>query len=232
LTSEEAREVLGVSVEVFTVAQLKSAFRRQSFLVHPDTGGNEESFQRLVQAFEVLKGSAKIVGGKETVEGRPLSELGKGYPLTQSAKTCDLCEGRGYRVFHRKKRQTIKCDKCGGTGLNRYPCRKCDGEGTYVNSQGKKRRCSWCGGSGWFYPPASETDAQGSTAPLIPGTKKQGRICFDCDGTGKVEGWEIDGEEEYYAVCERCNGIGETQMFNPVLPRGFLSQLDKKARTP
>jgi len=234
MISRDAREILRLP-ESFTFAELKTAFRAKSFFAHPDAGGSDEAFRLLVEAFDLLKGSARIGGDKETVEGRPLSELGQGYPLTESAKTCELCEGRGYRIFHRRKRQMLQCDKCGGTGLNRYPCRKCEGEGSYVNSKGKRRKCSWCEGSGWFYPSAvAEAGVKESTVPFIPGTKNRGRICFACDGTGEVEGWVVreDEEEEYYAVCERCNGVGETKLFNPVIPRGLFAQLDKAVQKP
>lgn len=235
---DEAKKLLNVPDE-FSPQALKSAFRRASFLKHPDAGGTQEDFVALMQAFEVLKSYASAFGAsaKEmrtltTVDGTPLDKLGKGYPLTVSARTCDKCQGHGYRKFHDTVQAQVACQHCGGQGLVRYPCKKCSGTGDYKHPKTGKivGKCYSCNGSGWFYP----EDKRPTKHPFgtwgvfarvryIPGSRKRGQTCRYCNGDGAV--WkELKKDGVLYAVCETCQGVGEVKMANPVIPRGFLTR--------
>ena len=161
-----------------------------------------------------------------TIEGQRLSDLGKGYPITVSAKTCEFCHGRGYQTAHKMKR--APCSKCEGTGLVRYPCRRCNGSGKYNHPNTGKfiGECRGCKGTGWFYP-FSKRPSLGIFGPYakdVPGTDKEGVPCRSCNGTGEDFFSRISTEEvEYYFTCTYCEGVGEIKMKNPVLPRGYFT---------
>jgi len=233
-----ARELLGFSVDAkFTFTELKSAFRKQSLLAHPDTGGSGEAFQELQAAFSTLEGHVSATGASgtdkalSTVDGTPLVELGHGYPLTTSARTCETCQGRGYQEFTKTVGyETATCEKCGGGGLVRYPCRKCGGDGKYKHPKTGKvsGECYLCKGTGWFYPRKKKQYSARSAfdflrrARYIPGTDKVGQTCNACDGHGTVEVPKKD-IRKIYNKCTKCAGVGEIEMRNPVIPRGFLA---------
>jgi hypothetical protein len=54
-TRKEALEVLGVDEDA-TTAEIQSAFDKQAFVAHPDHGGDDGSFRRLVEARKVALG--------------------------------------------------------------------------------------------------------------------------------------------------------------------------------
>jgi DnaJ-class molecular chaperone len=231
----EAKKLLDVPDE-FSPHALKSAFRRASFLKHPDAGGSQEEFIALMQAFDVLKPCATTAGASPeemqtltTVDGTPLADLGKGYPLTVSARTCEKCSGLGYKEFHETDRKLGTCKKCGGSGMVRYPCKKCGGSGDYKHPRTGRvtGKCYRCDGSGWFYPehkrpPRGSLFGFFDRIKYIPGTRKRGQTCRACDGTGQV--WQdVDVGATLYAICETCKGKGEVKMANPVIPRGYLA---------
>lgn len=90
--------------------------------------------------------------------------------------------------------------------------------------------CSYCKGAGyherkrksikWFpYKPCGICQAMGST--------------WGCRTCGKLYFKHTDTIEIYYAICAPCQGKGEIEIFNPVIPKGFLSagpSLGQKAR--
>ena len=53
LEKDEPYEVLGIEA-TSSWAEIKSAYRKQTFLTHPDHGGTKEAFCRVREAFEVL----------------------------------------------------------------------------------------------------------------------------------------------------------------------------------
>ncbi len=235
MTPVEAMKIIGVKSSKFTTVELKKAFRAQSFLCHPDQGGTDNSFRELREAYEYLKSSASAPRATsapktETVEGRPLSELGKGYPITESARTCNVCSGAGYKTYHDKKHIRGTCLDCKGTGVFSYPCRTCRGEGHYKNPKTGKPAgtCKTCGGTGRFYPKHNtKTGSRWYKEMKMPnGTVIQANQCRKCDGRG--EGiFDTDGDQDYYTYCRECSGIGEIKMWNPVIPRGLLGVITK-----
>lgn len=53
-TTESIWHVLGVSRDV-TEAELKAAYRRRALATHPDRGGDDETFRRVLAAYEEAK---------------------------------------------------------------------------------------------------------------------------------------------------------------------------------
>jgi len=233
MTEQEARNLLEIG-DAFTPQDLKTAFRKASMTKHPDIGGSQEDFIALMGAFDLLKPLASATGAATgelkkitTVDGRPLSELGKGYPITISARTCDSCNGLGYREFHEQRSVMATCKRCGGCGMVRYPCKRCGGDGKYKHPRSGKvvGECHRCKGSGWFYPEDKRrhrgTFGVFERVVYIPGTDRPARKCGACNGLGRS--WqEIDQGGALYAECMKCHGVGEIKMGNPVIPRGYF----------
>jgi len=233
----EAREILGVG-DVFTYAELKAAFRAKSMIAHPDMGGDNDAFIRLQEAYDIAKGLAKAEGieGLTTAGGRPLSDLGKGYPLTEAAKTCGGCDGLGYRKYSRgtmEFKEDEPCPDCETTGLFSKKCSRCGGDGVFRNPRTGKTagKCFGCGGTGKFYPWNSRQNFSmwEYRPPRIPypdrdGDCKYGIPCRTCEGHGHVTKEVV---ETVYGICDECGGVGEIKMWNPVLHRGLLAAMGK-----
>ena len=261
----------------FTAPQLLSAYRKEAIFRHPDRGGSDDLFRELTAAYDFMKPLAQAdtfsEGPPETIGGVPLSELGKGYPLTKNACTCDQCAGKGYTEDESFREATCGCVKCKGHGIISYDCKKCAGAG-----KTKAGTCYSCRGSGRFFPRVSPEDIENEYAMdqkgrrvTIQASKKIknlfGKICFECEGTGRIP-WDVsifarmwefyerrrsritgsllaqmmvkdgiplskakeildfkgEGRQVFYHRCSKCKGIGEIEMFNPVLPRGLIAQ--------
>lgn len=277
----EASAVLRISVP-FTSNQLLAAYRREAMTRHPDRGGSDDLFRELTTAYDFMRplaSSATVEGERTTSDGTPLSELGKGFPLTKSARTCDHCEGAGYNSDEQHSGASIECPKCCGHGVISYPCRRCNGKG---ETNGTK--CRTCNGSGRFFPRVTEKEIKDGVsfqnssymkerAVTVQASAKlphvHGKICFECEGTGRIDYeeniftrfWDLDSRlrmkskmsgisyvqrmvretgctlkeaheklgfsaltiRATYHRCSVCKGIGEVEMWNPVLPRGLLS---------
>jgi DnaJ-class molecular chaperone len=238
MDKDQAKKLFGnLLAENFSRAELKKAYRVLVMDKHPDHGGTDEEFGALTSAFKLLEGQAenqkKVL---YTIDGQKLSDLGRGYPITENARTCERCEGLGFKRYSGMSTGTGKfeqCTLCGGDGLKFYPCERCKGTGRYIHPKSKKDigECYKCKGTGKFYPFNKRRGSQWrdsfgfgfrmpSTAPYIPGTQRRGIPCEKCFGDGTTE-IKTDGKP-YYLVCEECHGIGEVKMFNPVIPRGLF----------
>lgn len=214
-------------------------YRKLSFKFHPDHGGDADDFKKLTDAFKLLAKVFKDIGvaGSDdivTICGRQLSDLGKGYPITESACTCDECDGMGYRKYSGLKEGTGEyrsCEECGGDGVMSHPCKKCGGTGRYIHPRSGKDigECYRCKGSGKFYPFSKKRFDEKhyfhvfmfNEDPYIPGTRNRGIRCPACSGAKEVE-IKTDGKP-FFRVCEKCDGIGEVKMWNPVIPRGYIT---------
>jgi hypothetical protein len=204
---------------------VKKKYRRECRLLHPDVeGGSESAFKAFGGAFDNLKqlyqnGSPlfdaepleEIVEGEPqlpkmprvTVDGTPLSELGLGLGPTTNGRECLHCEQRGYTIT--KEHAKGRCQKCSGSGRHprEYPCRPCRGSGKFTQRRsGRVVDCLGCNGAGKFRHPF------------------QKEYCAVCHGSGKAP---TDRVANIYAMkCHDCNGTGETEVWNPVLPKGRL----------
>lgn len=230
----EAKEIFNIFTEKWTLQNLKSAYRKIAFVVHPDVGGTGEQFQKLKDAYDLLKGfcTNEITELDCTIEGYELSELGKGYPVTVNAKECSICNGYGYKKYHRKETIYDKCPDCEGTGIYFVKCRICSGLGHFRHPRTNKNvgTCETCQGTGKFYPPFNPksrniyNDLFGVSWILVilpNGQRVKANNCRKCNGMKEVL---IDKEVEtlYYSYCIACDGKGEIKMWNPVIPRGLF----------
>ena len=223
---EYAKRMFEYNDNSTTTSELKAKFRKLSFICHPDTGGKEEQFKELAEAYVMLLDVTHTVWTEkdETVDFIPLLNLGKGYPITVSANTCDICDGAGYKTFHETKNIRTTCPSCDGAKLVRHPCRSCSGLGYYRNPRTNKNvgECEMCHGSGWFYPQGKRT-RWFESGVFIPGTFRNGIECSTCSGRGTVVDY-TEIECKYHVKCDACDGVGEIRIWNPVIPRGLFNK--------
>lgn len=206
MTTQEAAKTLSVVLPTTSNA-LRTAFRRQSRLEHPDTSKHPEAaarFRKVVEAYGVLKvdSSALELSTEEvrtatTTDGTSLSELGNGLGFNINGIECDDCKGQGYRRYTEGSRH--RCPAC----FDPFPwntragiCKKCRGTGRFVRNGEDRGICFTCQGSGRFK-----------------------KVCPICRGSGFIDSGKPTC---YYVKCAKCEGCGETRIFNPVLPKGLL----------
>ena len=152
--------------QLFTLDELKAAYRAAVKKTHPDMGGTESDFRAIQTEYERLLLLAQETGadGKDsTIDGTPLSELGMGLGPTKNGKECLDCNGKGYNEYR--------------SGSNYVPC---PNTVHMIN-----RRCALCGDtacsnrwSWWF----------GRKEHWVRSKKKIiYHKCSHCKGTGEVE---------------------------------------------
>lgn len=231
---EEAKSTLGIENEV-NRSVIKKNFRRLCFLNHPDVGGSVEKFNTIKEAYELLIvlnfSENEAIDGCEiekTVCGIPLSELGLGLPITISAKYCDCCDGSGYVSNEiAEDYEYVGCTYCNGEGVINFPCKKCGGDGKFKRNGKVVGLCYLCGGTGRFYPVSKFNFYDASIGVIkrvyieVKNKEFWVRLCMVCDGNGRT--MKPAGKKIIHHKCSNCDGTGETEIYNPVLPRGYLA---------
>ena len=93
-----------------------------------------------------------------------------------------------------------------GTHKNGVPCKECKGKGYLRFHTPEVSICNVCQG-----------------LRMVERTNSEGRsyirICYVCNGKGVR--WLPD--VPFYQKCWKCKGKGETEIFNPVIPKGRLT---------
>lgn len=164
---QEALSTLNIEFP-FDENALKTAFRIKSKETHPDCGGNDEEFKKVMSSYDLLKGFSQVFvdgNGLVTVEGISLMDLGKGLPEKNAVK-CDACEGLGYTTTINRRL------------ISGEPCPACSGMGIIWNYLGwgnikEWKTCQRCQGRGMFSPVYQE--------------KNLYHACTRCNGTGEIE---------------------------------------------
>ena len=227
----KAKKLLGIEEALFTAQELKKAFRKQSLTHHPDVGGTKTNFENIVKAFKALEGHCSNSSETQlkTVNGTLLSKLGRGLPITTSVKPCNRCDSKGYIEYRDWTTINIECPTCAGTGVFSYPCNNCNGKGHFINHQTGKvlGNCSKCGGDGRFYPPYKAYglyDFFYIKTVFQNGKQIKAKQCTHCFGDGEVPS-KKETETTKYLECSECTGIGEIEIFNPVIPRGLFQEV-------
>jgi DnaJ-class molecular chaperone len=188
-----------------TLQQLKEEFRKKCKELHPDINPNADPhmFVKMKQAYDELVEDASLYSSSDignlkqkTVDGVYFTALGLGLrdPL-KNATTCEKCNGLG--------RTSTK---------NHVLCRNCDGRGW-----GYTFKCPDCLGTGRFFQPRAKRDV---TCRRCNGTGylrfQNAHRCLTCHGTCFVE------DETVWHFCYHCQGTGEIEIFNPVLPKNLI----------
>jgi DnaJ-class molecular chaperone len=225
----QAADVLGIELPT-EMRIAKKAYRNLAMLFHPDKGGDPEKFREIEAAYRLIGESPEHLTGAgdeglltHTVSGYPLSHLGAGFPISESAKQCDDCEGRGYTIL--REPLEVACPDCKGTGWKHLPCNRCGGSG---KGNEEMPICPQCEGSGDFIP--HEVAVKKGMTPKrgrsllgygyqVADQWPRSHYCPRCNGGKTI----IDRTGKAYALeCSECKGVGEVKMWNPVMPRGLL----------
>lgn len=99
--------------------------------------------------------------------------------------TCAFCKGKGIDPFALLSPRS-KCQVCSGTGK--------------VKVKGPTLKCAFCGGTGVFHGQRITCSVCGGKGVVTK--PKLGKICPDCDGTGKAK-------EPPGLPCVACKGKGQ-----------------------
>jgi DnaJ-class molecular chaperone len=193
---------------------------------HPDKGAalDSEDFTKIITTLDVIKENLDVINGykhtkDKTEEGQLLVNLGKGFEdKTKNTMKCSSCKGEGYIVSKNAifGVDSSFCD-CDGGFIKTAPCKHCEGTGKYTQKSGKVVDCRSCNGTG----------VHTFTKPMV---------CPKCRYTryrlrNFLFGFEkIVGYEDIYHTCHKCHGVGEIELFNPVITRGAISGAKTRSR--
>ena len=219
----DAANLLGLTLPT-TENALKTHYKRKSREEHPDTSKHPKAAERFMavkDAYDTLKKArcfdldSEDVAITRTEQGDLLSDLGKGLGPTTNGRPCSSCESTGYTTW--SERLAERCTDCHQTpdGRWEYTCRRCEGTGTFKVNGVSKGECYTCKGTGWRKP-----KNQKRTQNRVWGFGTFVNVCKKCDGTSYVH---IKVTKTHYNTCRECKGTGEIRIFNPVLPKGFLT---------
>jgi DnaJ-class molecular chaperone len=196
-----------------TKSALIKRFRELAKEKHPDTGGSDEAFKELKLNFDAAIGFAVDDSQQErdathTIDGVPLINLGYGHPRHVSAVECDRCQRRGWI-------ETVHYRYVHGTCDHTFPvpCKSCGRTGRYTNKRGEKVDCWSCQSTGWRRITVSDP--------------YRCRKCYGLWWLGTTA-----ESETVKVVCNKCDGVGEVILFNPVLQRGSIFTQPKRERRP
>lgn len=209
--SEDPYSILGVSKKA-TKADIKKAFRELSKKHHPDKGGEEQAFQKISAAYNILSDDKKRAQYDQFgAAGGPAGFGGDGGGFSGGFSQADFGDfedifssffgGGGRQSSARKSAgqrgadlevsvvldfdDSVRGIKKSFSSKNLEPCEKCEGEGGF-----DKKTCSKCNGAGAvsqrFQTPFG-TVAQQVVCPECRGQRSSfARRCSDCQGEGRV----------------------------------------------
>ena len=193
-----------------TIQDLKSAYRRKVKELHPDINPHgTELFKEFQEVYEwltspeiisIIACKGEVESAARTEDGIPLSELGLGFDNTKNGMDCPECEHLGYKKV---------------TAERFHICRECFGAGyTYSNT------CDACNGTGKFTQKNSKRVVECLRCKGLGSVRYAGiHRCTAC-----VRGYVSHPTERVtYHICYKCMGVGELEIFNPVLRKGLLT---------
>jgi DnaJ family protein A protein 2 len=185
--SQDLYKLLGIERSASS-SDVKRAFHKLALQHHPDKGGNEETFKKMQQAYEVLSddGKRRHYDATGQVPGEQMAEQGGGMPFPFPFDIGNLFGmfGQGGRPpRHRGMKPPAKQEKLKLTlaqlyfghsfqiHLDRFKaCGSCQGSGAK-----RKESCGSCGGGGMVI----QTVNLGGMVMQSQGP------CRDCNGEGR-----------------------------------------------
>ena len=191
---------------------LKAAYRKKVKDLHPDRNENDTTvmFQEMQAAYTKLSESEAILevtgNASATIEGISLADLGTGLSLVVNSVPCEYCQGKGYSTEVGSR--FVECTDCDTMGLALKTCPQCRGSRGFTTLDGSHITCRSCddlgtvpnkGDFNWF-------------------ERFWSKLCSSCNGTKR----KTVPYGQIYRRCYTCKGLGEIQIFNPVIPKGRL----------
>jgi len=222
-TESDYYKILGVSRNA-TEKEIKSAYRKQAKMHHPDKNVNNEQdaklkFQEINKAYQVLKDKdkRKIYDkyGEQGLQNRgfkfEINNLDDLFAATfgDDDDKNNYDDDKDIILAEKTVNVTLK-ELYTGTvktiNFNfKYNCKECDGTGKYV--QIDKTPCNQCGGKG--KEPILVKDSvncdvcSGTGRKFVP---NQNITCNGCNATGKKKFGKIE------RLCSKCNGKGSVPL--------------------
>jgi molecular chaperone DnaJ len=197
--TENFYQVLGVD-ENATQDDIKKSYRKKAIEHHPDKGGNEETFKKISEAYDVL-GNEDKRRQYDNQKNNPFGGFGGGNPF-------DDFFNSGYQTRRRTVPDTVIDITVGAlesynasdktiTYSRKHGCNTCNGTG------GDKKTCTKCNGGGY------------TTVTMGTGlfTQMFRQPCNDCRGEGQV----------FKTRCAVCNGSSTSSDLETIkikLPHG------------
>jgi DnaJ-class molecular chaperone len=221
----EAINHLGLALPTSEQA-VKTAYRRLAHIHHPDKGGNPDKFQLIKDARESLTTEHKphlteVNTEDATTDGTPLSDLGKGIGFNKNACICNTCNGKGFKSKPSGGFTYIPCKKCDGSGyITSLPCNRCGGDGKHKDAKtGRIKGDCWkCNGTGRYKLKGPSRCRECNKPPPRRMTMFDGIFGASDSRPGFVK----KASSEIHHKCHSCKGTGETELWNPVIPKGRL----------
>jgi molecular chaperone DnaJ len=168
MNNENYYQILGVT-ETATQDEIKKAYRKLAKQNHPDTGGDEDKFKMIAEAYEVLGDDnkrneynykLKNPGGNQDIFAHMFNqafghrERNRVHDLVIDTELTVIESYLGVEKEINYKRK-LKCDPCNGNGGDKAVCSVCGGNGYTVNQMGSgmfiqmvQVPCNSCHGNG------------------------------------------------------------------------------------
>ena len=168
---ENYYNVLGVN-ENATQEEIKKTYRKLAMEHHPDKGGNEETFKKISEAYDVLSDENKKnqydhqrknpFGGGNSIFEEFFNGFKTNFRQNVPDKIIDLEVDVLESYLSNEKTFTYtrneKCEPCDGTGGEKIKCPTCNGMGVTMLKMGNgfftqviHQPCNHCKGSGFLF---------------------------------------------------------------------------------
>lgn len=193
---------------------LKAAYHQKAKELHPDRNEKDTTalFQEMQDAYTKLSESTAIIevtnNALTTIEGVLLADLGTGLSLVINSVPCDNCQTKGYTTEAGSR--FVECTDCDAVGLTLKTCPQCRGSRGFTALDGSHVTCHSCNDIGTvsYYKVKFNWNDRVFWS----------RLCSSCNGTKR----KAIPYGHIYRRCSPCQGLGEIQIFNPVIPKGRL----------
>ena len=159
--TREAMKIMGIAEYPFTVAEIKSVYRKRMLVCHPDRGGDEEQAKKITVAYDLLRPLAlSDVTDNESVLESTIQEKKQNEDIFALYKTCENCKGLGKIPVPDSLYACVNCAS--------HICRL-----FYVHPRSSR------------FGYICTSSCAGRWCPMEAATKWQ--HCYVCKGTGKIE---------------------------------------------
>jgi len=252
MTVHEASKVLGIILPVTTVILKSAFRRRSHEThpdLNKSENASAE-FIKVKEAYDYLLTQGDVILDVSddssnamlyTTDGKSLKDLGNGLPHTKAGVPCDNCFGKGYNEANSTAGWVV-CPECHGHWKQEMVCRKCGGSGEFKRGGKVVGKCNNCNGKGMIVRYCSECNPKNKNGTfqrelsklplevqLILMRQKSQRYYDTWDLFAGLFGYRSDDLKgmvprvrRIFHTCTKCKGVGEIELFNPVLRRCTL----------
>lgn len=173
MSTESYYDILGVS-ESATQDEIKKAYRKKAVEHHPDKGGDEQVFKKISEAYDTIGDESKR-RQYDAQKNNPFGDMGGGgfnpfedffsqfggrrrrNNVPEKVINVDITIFDSYLGSEKtiNYNRNHNCEICNGSGGDRIPCKKCNGQGFITVRMGNgmfiqmvQQNCDVCNGQG------------------------------------------------------------------------------------